>query len=425
MTSPSPSQPNSLTSPSAAATTRLLVQLIVPVYLPIGLAFVAAGMLVPTLPLYLADADLSLGEISLVFAGVGLGSLFGGLPSGEALARVGERSTMLAALVGVVVATAALGFTDALVLLVALRLLYGVAQVAMLLSGQTWITRRIVTGQRGRALSFIGGSLRVALLVGPFLGGVLVDRLGFRSTFVVASVIAAAGLVPASRSHLSRVELLDTEFEASIGVVAALRQHWRRLLAVGVVPALVAAAREGRFIVLPLIAEGLDLSATQIGALVAVSTGADLVLFPVAGWVMDRFGRLAAMVPAFATVAVGLVVLGLAGSGTAVVVAAVIMGLGNGLGSGAILTLGSDLAPSGAPGPFLAGMSVLSGLGRVIGSLLVGAVGSLLGLGAAAIGLGVILALAIAWLLTVIGESSNPDRIRSALLRPTFSPPQG
>ena len=117
------------------------------------------------------------------------------------------------------------------------------------------------------------------------------------------------------------------------------------------------------------------------------------------------------MVPAFGTVAVGLVVLGLAPSGTAVVVAAVIMGLGNGLGAGAILTLGSDLAPSGSPGPFLAGMSVLSGLGRVIGSLLVGAVGSWLGLGAAAIGLGVVLAIAIAWLFTVIGESSNLDEI--------------
>ena len=53
------------------------------------------------------------------------------------------------------------------------------------------------------------------------------------------------------------------------------------------------------------------------------------------------------------------------------------MGIGNGLGAGTMLTLGSDLAPADAAGPFLAGMALMQGGGRILGALLVGIVGDL------------------------------------------------
>ena len=400
-----------------ATTRQTLRDLVVPAYLPIIFGTVGSGMLIPVLPLYLTDRALSLGSVSLVLSGVGIGAMAGSVPAGEILGRFGERAAMVISFVALVAATAPLGFTDAVMVLLALRIAFGMASSMLRLSRQTFITRRVATLQRGRALSFVGGSFRVALLIGPFLGGVLVDVVGYRTTFMLAAVFAAAGLVPAWWSARSPMPLLpeaDHGGDRSLGMMAGLRQHWRRLALVGPVPVLVMAVREGRFIVLPLIADDLGLSATQVGGLVTVSTAADLLLFPLAGFLMDRFGRLFAMVPAFSLVIFGLVLLGAANSSAAVVVAAIVMGIGNGLGSGTMLTLGSDLAPADAAGPFLAGMSLMQGAGRIVGALLVGLVGDTLGLRAAALTFAVVMGAAIVWMLAVVGESSDPKRIRMA-----------
>lgn len=399
---------------------RTLRHLVIPTYLPILLGSFGAAMLVPVLPLYLDDQGLSLGTSSIVLAGVGIGASLGGLPAGSAIARYGERATLVAAFVLIVASTAPIGLTNAVALLVVLRILFGVANVAVRLSRQTYVTRRVEASQRGRALSLVGGSYRIALLIGPFVGGVLVDWIGYRATFVVAALTAAVGLVPALLSEHGPLQLLP-EAEAAparASLLAGLRKHWPKLLIGGWVPTLVMLVREGRYVVLPLIADDLGLSATEVGAIITVSTAADLALFPAAGWIMDTFGRLRAMVPAFGLIAIGLVALGVADSTWQVVAAGAVIGVGNGLSSGAMLTLGSDLAPADSPGPFLAGMAVMQDGGRILGPLLVGFVGETMGLGAASIALAIVMVLAVLWLTTMIGESSRPELLRSAVLRP-------
>ena len=89
----------------------------------------------------------------------------------------------------------------------------------------------------------------------------------------------------------------------------------------------------------------------------------DFVVFPISGVIMDRFGRLYSIVPAFTVMAIGLVMLGLADDATDVAIASVLIGAGNGVTSGAVLTLGADLAPEGEEGPYLAGFTLVSNLG--------------------------------------------------------------
>jgi MFS family permease len=238
---------------------------------------------------------------------------------------------------------------------------------------------------------------------------VLADTIGFAWTFVVAGLVSGIGLIPALLSRRQPLPPLDGHERPArpAPLFAALRRHLRKLLVGGVVPMLVMTAREGRYVVLPLIGDELGLGATAVGAVVAVGTAADLLLFPVSGWIMDRYGRLAAMVPAFGLIAVGLLMLGFAESTTAVVLAGTVMGIGNGMSAGTMLTLGSDLAPADATSEFLAGMAVMQDVGRITGPLLVGVVGAALGLGAASIALAVVLVAAIAWMVLVIGETGR------------------
>jgi MFS family permease len=60
--------------------------------------------------------------------------------------------------------------------------------------------------------------------------------------------------------------------------------------------------------------------------------------------------------------------------------AGVVIGLGNGLGSGSMMTLGADLAPEGATGEFLGIWRLIGDSGAVIGPLTVGVIADSLGL---------------------------------------------
>ena len=142
----------------------------------------------------------------------------------------------------------------------------------------------------------------------------------------------------------------------------------------------------------------------------AVGTGADLLLFPVAGHVMDRYGRLYAIVPAFGLLAIGLIALGFANSVTAVVVATIMMGVGNGLSAGTMLTLGSDVAPRSDTSDFLAGFAAIQGIGQVSGPVIVGLMTVRLSLSASAFALAAVMLAAITWIVVVVGETKGRVR---------------
>ena len=103
----------------------------------------------------------------------------------------------------------------------------------------------------------------------------------------------------------------------------------------------------------------------------------DFVVFPISGVIMDRFGRLYSIVPAFTVMAIGLVMLGLADDATDVAIASVLIGAGN-WSPRCGLTLGADLAPEGEEGLYLAGFTLVSNLGLFC--LVVGAVADVAGL---------------------------------------------
>ncbi len=380
--------------------------LALPVYIPWLASGIGTGVLLPVLPLYLLDHGLSFSAVSVVLAAAGFGSVLGAIPAGAISHRRGEDLLLAAALVIMGLTAALLGLTTAVSMLVALRITYGFGTVGVGQSRQTFITRRIDSRHRGRVMSLVGGSFRLSVLVGPLIGGVTVEVAGFRAAFVLSGVLSASGLL-AMFAHRRMVGPEPASTEAHVPMRTGIRRHFRRLLVTGFGPMLVMAARSGRHVVVPLISDSLGLSPAAVGALVAVGTAADLLLFPVAGYVMDRFGRLRAIVPAFTLMAGGLLLLGTAHTTAAAVVAGVVMGVGNGLSAGSLLTLGSDLAPEDATAPFIAGFNLMADLGRVIGPLIVGWSADAIGLGRSAVVLAGVLMAGLVWLVVMVGETNS------------------
>jgi MFS family permease len=360
------------------------------------------GMVSVALPLYLTEIGLGYLALSAVLTAAGVGSMVGGVPAGDGVARLGER-WMLAGGIGMLcVTTVLLAAGDQFAVLVLLQFIAGVGAIAIRLSGQTWIARSAERTIRGRLLSAMGGLRRLGAFLGPLLAGLSIEWFGFTVTFAIAGALAGAGLLPilATADRVSPSTLHDR-----LPLRDVFARHWRRLLVVTSGPVLIMAARRGRAVVLPLIGDDLGLSPVAVGVLVSISTGADLLLFPVAGYLMDSFGRLKAIVPAFTLMGLGLFALALADGGLLVALSGALIGVGNGLSSGTMMTLGTDLAPEDSTSQFLAGFATLQDWGQVFGPLIVGWVAAGIGLSASAAALGLIILLGVALIVRTVGET--------------------
>ncbi len=130
-----------------------------------------------------------------------------------------------------------------------------------------------------------------------------------------------------------------------------------------------------------------------------------MTLFLPAGMLMDRLGRKFASVPSFIVLAVGMALVPLAHSYVGLLVASLVMGLGNGIGSGTMMTLGADLAPRQATGEFLGLWRLIGDTGSSAGPIAVGAIADAVGLSLAAFCLSGIGLLAAATLFLFVRET--------------------
>jgi len=76
-----------------------LRRLLIPVYLPWGMATLGAGVILPVLPLYLEESGLSLGSVGTVLAASGIGSALGNVPASSISERKGTDQLLLFAMV--------------------------------------------------------------------------------------------------------------------------------------------------------------------------------------------------------------------------------------------------------------------------------------------------------------------------------------
>ncbi len=390
---------------SGGSQLRRLLPYAAPIYWPWFSFTVGIGIVSLALPLYLVDQGFSFSRTALVLTANGVGASLCGILVGTAISSVGERTVTLAALAVAAIVISLLGSASTVPTLFALMFAVGVSAVSIRLSGQSALQRGVELGLRGRAMSGIGGTRRIGVFVGPLVGGVLIDTWGYSTTFLVAGLVVLTGIPP---RVLTRVHG-DRASSARLPMLELMRRYWRRLLWTGSGTSLIMAVRYGRAVILPLIGDDIGLTPTQVGVIVGVSTGADLLLFPVAGHVMDRYGRLVAIVPAFTLMGLGLLILAAAGTGSTVALAGAVIGIGNGLSSGSLLTLGSDLAPEDAPAQFMAAFGSMNDFGQVLGPLIVGVVADAIGLGASALALAVTMFIGVGLIVTTIGETNRTE----------------
>lgn len=382
--------------------------LAVSVYVPTLLLSLAQGLLIAVLPLYAASFGVGYGLVGLATSATAIGTLVTDVPAGAVLGRFGMRAAMIAGSALVTVSTLALVWSEQFPGLVALRFLAGIGAAMWAISRHAYIAEAIPVEQRGQALSTFGGINRLGIFGGPALGGVLADAAGIDATFALSAGLSGAALVLAAL-RLKPLPAPAAPLRASHRwrlVWRGLRRNARDLTAASVAQTLGQIIRAGRFLIIPLWgAEQLGLDAAQVGLIVTAGAILDVSMFIPAGMLMDRFGRKVAAVPSFALMALGIGLIPFTHDFVTLLLAAMLVGLGNGLGSGLMMTLGADLAPPGATGEFLGVWRLIGDVGAVAGPLMVGIVAAAVGLAGGAWALSLAGWLAVVTLAGLVRET--------------------
>lgn len=353
---------------------------------PTIVSSIGHGAVLPVLALEARHLGAGIDLAALVVALLSAGQLITSLPAGAVVARIGERRMLMFC-----------GLVDCVAMLIAWRATsVPVLGAAVVLSGATWtgfllarqgfLIEAVPITHRARAMSGLGASHRVGLFVGPLIGAAVIAWQGLSTVFVLAAVMSLGSAVMASLmrdlGHESRVEQ-KTAGHATVSSV--LLAHRRTLLTLGVGVVVIGASRSIRGALLPLWADHIGMTGSETSLIFAVAAAVDIAFFLPGGWLMDHKGRAVVAVPVVLAVAIGALLLPLATTESALLAVAVLIAMGNGLGSGIVMTIGADTAPVLGRSQYLGGWRLCGDLGGTSGPLLVSTVASVAPLATASV----------------------------------------
>jgi MFS family permease len=376
MTSPDDSQPFSLRGIAVAA------------FGPTLLFGMGTGAVMPIVALSARELGASVAAAALIVTLIGLGSWFFNLPASLVTLKFGERWSIVgaAAAAGLALVAAALApqVTDGIWLLAAAMVVVGMASSVFGLARQKYLTEAVPLHFRARALSTLGGVNRIGVFIGPFAGAGVIQFAGLSGAYWVgvAAMVAAALLA----ITIPDLEVAAPKPGADVGPQPTLRSvavsHAGIFLSLGMGILLLSALRSSRQVVIPLWADHLGMDATQASLIYGISGAVDMLVFYPAGKLMDRRGRQWVAIPSTAIMGTALLLIPLTGGFTGLLLAGILIGFGNGVSSGLVMTLGADFSPDRGRGQFLGLWRFMADAGSTGGPMLLSGVTALATLGA-------------------------------------------
>lgn len=352
-------------------------------YGPSFLFGVAEGALFPVMALSAKALGASVSEAGIVATLLGIGALLSNLPAAMLTTRYGERRAMVGASLFCSLSLLLCLFAGTVLWLALGVLLFGIGSSVFLLARHTYLTEAVPLPLRARALSTLGGVMRVGMFVGPFCAAGAMHFLELSGAYWVAVFgMLAAGLLALTVPDLVSGQDKPDVLRQTPKLLHTLRAHWRAYATLGTVCGLVNAIRACRQVIVPLwgLHIGLDPATTTL--VYGIMGAMDMLLFYPAGRIMDIYGRRWAVVPSMLLMAVGFLWMITSDTLVPFTLACMLIGLGNGLGSGIVMTIGADVSPSTGRTQFLGGWRFLNDIGSSGGPVLVSAMAAVASLAA-------------------------------------------
>lgn len=285
--------------PSAATPARVFATAVT----AIGVDAALFTMVVPALSVYAEDMDLGPAGAAAVFGAFPIAQLVTAVTAAGAVERGGRRPALAAACLLICVAGVAFALAGSVPGLIVARAVQGAGAGLVWTAAIAAVCDVYPADELGFRLGLAQTAAGALSLVGPLVGGLMIESLGTRTAFLIASALPLVPLVLAITGPETRVP------GPVARPVTALRAVWADPAARGATLALLVAA-SGMAMLEPMVP--VDLSGrTDAGpAVIGLVFGAMLVAFfcvaPLAGRAVDRRGSRPVVVAGAAAAVAGL-----------------------------------------------------------------------------------------------------------------------
>jgi len=297
--------------------------------------------------------------------------------------RVGRRNSYITGALLVTAGLAATGLIPVYYALVAARAATGVGYALMFMSCQGYVFDNTDNSNRAKGMALFVGSIMVAEICSPAVGGILADRIGYHLVFIFGAAVAliAALLAGAVLDNRRAPERAAPTAPASSGSTAMLRlAHNRRFLALSILSGIPAKFLYSGFLIflVPLLLTSLDCTKSEIGRYTMLYGLSCLALGPLFARLADRYNAYAALVAAGGLLTgAGMLPILQGASADLVMLGVAALGIGQAMSISAQLVLVARVTQAEAQdlgtGPIVGMFRLLERLGAAAGPIATGA----------------------------------------------------
>ncbi len=174
-------------------------------------------------PIYLQELNADPLMIGTILGGMGIAMTVAQIPAGYLSDRFGSRTIMWGSWILGTISAWVMAFANALPAFVVGLVLYGLTSF-VLAPMNSYITSVRGNLSVGRSLTFASGLYNVGAILGPVTGGIIADKLGLKSVYMIAGVLfLLSALVILSVKKVSDTHAADLESTRSKGLLKNTR----------------------------------------------------------------------------------------------------------------------------------------------------------------------------------------------------------
>ncbi len=262
-------------------------------------AFSGLSLILPFIPLYVRELGISdVADVTrwsgLLLSGPFMVSFLATPIWGNLGDRYGQKLMVVRALVGSAGCYVGMALADSVQTLFGWRLALGGVS-GFLAAGLALVSVTVPDGQRGYALGLLQSVVPAAGLIGPLLGGVLADLIGYRAIFyVVGGICAVGGVVAAAlltdARNMPALTPARTSVRDNLGIAWRQRDLRRALLSIIVSQMMITTLQPIFVLYVEQLGVEPRLLSTTTGVLFAATGITSLVAAPLWGRRGDRLG---------------------------------------------------------------------------------------------------------------------------------------
>ncbi|MFA7199039.1 MAG: MFS transporter [Methanoculleus sp.] len=184
-------EPQRLRDRIAASPDAVLVLVVLVIFMDMMIY----GLLIPVFPEYAPRLGVDASVIGIVFGIYAAMLLIFSIPMGLLSDRVGRRPLIVAGMLLLALATALFAFSTTVTHLIVARAVQGISAAATWSAGLALLSDTCDPARLGERMGIALSAVAFGTVIGPVVGGLLFEYLGYTATFLIpAALVAAVGI---------------------------------------------------------------------------------------------------------------------------------------------------------------------------------------------------------------------------------------